>query len=78
MKSEAWDSMKRVRGLLTVAKCFAVKGVETDDVPAWIAGTFATLLDLIENEISTAAIQLDGEIKAARAEANPADHRPAA
>jgi hypothetical protein len=22
MESEAWDSMKRVRGLLTVAKCF--------------------------------------------------------
>jgi hypothetical protein len=50
MESEAWDSMKRVRGLLTVAKCFAAKGVEKDDVPAWIAGTFATLLDLIENE----------------------------
>ena len=63
MKSEAWDSMERVRGLLTVAKCFAAKGVEKDDVPAWIAGTFAMLLDLIENELAEIG--------------NPADHRPA-
>jgi hypothetical protein len=58
MENEAWDSMKRVRGLLTVAKCFAAKGVEKDDVPAWIAGTFATLLDLIENEIGIALAQI--------------------
>jgi hypothetical protein len=54
----AWDSMNRVRNLLTVAKCFAAKGVEKDDVPAWIAGTFATLLDLIENEIGIALAQI--------------------
>jgi hypothetical protein len=50
--------MKRVRNLLTVAKCFAAKGVEKDDAPAWIARTFATLLDLIENEIGIALAQI--------------------
>jgi hypothetical protein len=44
MKSEAWDSMKRVHSLFSVAKCFAAKGVEKDDEPEWIAGTFSTLL----------------------------------
>jgi hypothetical protein len=43
---------------LTVAKCFAAKGVEKDDVLGWIAGTFATLLDLIENEIGIAVAQI--------------------
>ena len=55
MESEAWDSMNRVRDLLTVAKCFAAKGVEKDDVPGWVAGTFATLIELIENEIAALA-----------------------
>jgi len=58
MASEAWDSMKRVRDLLTVAKCFAAKGVKKDDEPVWVAGAFTTLLDLIENEIGFALAQI--------------------
>ncbi|MDQ6868825.1 MAG: hypothetical protein M3178_10630 [Pseudomonadota bacterium] len=69
MKSEAWDSMNRVRGLLAVARCFAAKGVEKDDVPAWIAGTFETLLDVIRDEVDIAVAEIDREAK-------PADGRP--
>ena len=78
MENSAWDSMKRVHSLFSVAKCFAAKGIEKDDEPAWIAGTFATLIDLIENEIGIAVAQIGGELKAARAEAKLADDRPAA
>ena len=67
MENSAWDSMKRVHSLFSVAKCFAAKGIEKDDEPAWIAGTFSMLLDLIESELDRV-----------RAEAKPADDRPAA
>jgi hypothetical protein len=50
--------MKRVHSLFSVAKCFAAKGVEKDDEPAWIAGTFSMLFDLIESEIDIAVAQI--------------------
>jgi hypothetical protein len=75
MTMTARDSMKRVRRLLAVAKCFAAKGVEKDDNPGWVAETFAMLIDVIESEVDDAATQFD---LAPRAEAIPADHRPAA
>jgi hypothetical protein len=62
------DSMDRVRRLFIVAKGFAAKGVEKDDEPVWVAGTFAMLIELIESE-------LDRALRAARAEANPANDR---
>ena len=34
MENSAWNSMKRVHSLFSVAKCFAAKGVEKDDEPA--------------------------------------------
>ena len=58
MKSESWNSMKRVHSLFSVAKCFAAKGVEKDDEPVWVAGTFAMLLELIESEIEVVVAQI--------------------
>ena len=63
------DSMDRVRRLFTVAKGFAAKGVEKDDEPVWVAGTFAMLLELIESELERAVRAI---------EAKPADDRPTA
>jgi hypothetical protein len=62
------DSMKRVHRLFSVAQSFAAKGVEKDDDPVWIAGTFSILLELIENEIERAVARIG----------NPADDHPAA
>jgi hypothetical protein len=62
-----------VRRLFTVAKDFAAKGVEKDDEPVWVAGTFAMLLELIESELDCAVAQIN---RAARAEAKHADDRP--
>ena len=75
---DAWNTMKRARDLLTIAKCFADKGVEKDDQPRWIAGTFATLLDIIENEVDDAMMKIPRDANAARAEAKPANDRHAA
>jgi hypothetical protein len=50
MEISAWNSMKRARDLLTVAGCFAAKGVDDDDSCRDLAEKFATLIDLIENE----------------------------
>jgi hypothetical protein len=58
MENSAWNSMNRVHSLFSVAKCFAAKGVEKDDEPAWIAGTFSMLFDIIENEIDIAVAQI--------------------
>ena len=58
MENSASNSMKRVHGLFSVAKCFAAKGIEKDDEPAWIAGTFAMLFELIENEIDIAVARI--------------------
>jgi hypothetical protein len=67
------DSMGRVHRLFSVAQSFAAKGVEKDDEPIWIAGTFAILLELIENELELAVAQIN---RAARGEAKPANDRP--
>jgi hypothetical protein len=69
---------ERARDLLTVASCFAAKGVDEDDSGRYIAEKFATLLDLIENEVNDAMMTIPDDKKAARAEAKPADDRPAA
>jgi hypothetical protein len=74
---DAWNTMKRARDLLTVASCFAAKGVNEDDSGRNIAEMFATLLDLIENEVDDAMIMCPRNEEAARAEANPADDCPA-
>ena len=66
------DSMDRVRRLFTVAKGFAAKGVEKDDEPVWVAGTFAILLELIESELEHAVAEIN---RPPRAEAKPADRR---
>jgi hypothetical protein len=58
MEISARGSMNRVHGLFTVAKCFAAKGVEKNDEPVWIAGTFSMLLDLIVEEIDIAVAQI--------------------
>jgi hypothetical protein len=50
--------MNRVHSLFSVAKCFAAKGIEKDDAPAWIAGTFSMLFELIENEMDIAVAQI--------------------
>jgi hypothetical protein len=53
MEISAWKSMKRPRDLLTVNSCFAAKVVD-DDPCRDLAEKFATLLDLIENEVDDA------------------------
>ncbi len=78
MEISAWNSMKRARDLLTVAGCFAAKGVDDDDSCHDLAEKFATLIDLIENEVDDAMTFIPDELKAARAEAKPADNHPAA
>jgi hypothetical protein len=67
------DSMKRVHRLFSVAQSFAAKGVEKDDDPVWIAGTFSILLELIENELELSVAQIN---RAPLAEAKPANDRP--
>jgi hypothetical protein len=74
---DAWNTMKRARDLLTMAYCFADKGVEEDSCRD-LAQKFATIIDLIENEVDDAMMFVAAEKKAARAEAKPADDRPAA
>jgi hypothetical protein len=76
MEISAWNSMKRARDLLTVAGCFADKGVEEDSCRD-LAEKFATLIDLIENEVDDAMMMIPRDANAARAEAKPADDRPA-
>ncbi len=75
---DAWNTMKRARDLLTVAGCFATKGVDDDDSCRDLAEKFATLIDLIENEVDDAMMMIPRNEEAARAKANPADGRPAA
>ncbi len=57
------DSMSRVHSLFAVAKCFAAKGVEKDDNSVWIAGTFAMLLEFIEEEIVIAVAEIGKSAK---------------
>jgi hypothetical protein len=52
------DSMDRVHRLFAVAKGFAAKGVEKDDEPVWVAGTFAMLIELIETELDRAMAKI--------------------
>jgi hypothetical protein len=76
MESGAWKSMKRARDLLTVTGCFAAKGVDDDDSGRDLAEKFATLIDLIEDEVDNAMMMIPRD--AARAEAQTIDHRPPA
>ena len=69
---DAWNTMKRARDLLTMAYCFADKGVEEDSCRD-LAQKFATIIDLIENEVDDAMMLVAAEKKAMRAEANPAN-----
>ena len=78
MEISAWNSMKRARDLLTMAGCFAAKGVADDDSGRYIAERFATLIDLIEDEVDDAMMMIPHDANAARADAKPADDRPAA
>ena len=75
--TDAWNTMKRARDLLTMAYCFADKGVEEDSCRD-LAQKFATIIDLIENEVDDAMMRIANELKAARAEAQTIDPRPAA
>jgi len=72
MENSAWKSMKRARDLLTMAYCFADKGVEEDSCRD-LAQKFATIIDLIENEVDDAMMLVAAEKKAMRAEAKPAN-----
>jgi hypothetical protein len=74
MEISAWNSMKRARDLLTVAGCFAAKGVDDDDSCRDLAEKFATLIDLIEDEVDNAMMMIPRD--AARADAKPAGGRP--
>ncbi len=76
MKESAWESMKRVRDLLGVAY-LAAKGIDVDPCRG-LAEKFATLIDLIEDEVDDATTFMPDELKAPRAEAKHADDRPAA
>jgi hypothetical protein len=76
--NSAWSAMKRARGLLTVASCFAAKGVDDDDSCRDLAEKFATLFDLIENEVDDAMMMIPRDGTAARAEAQTIDHRQVA
>jgi hypothetical protein len=75
MTQSAWESMNRVRNLLGVAY-LAVKGVDVD--PCGLAKKFATLIDIIENEVDDAMMMIPRDEKAARVEAQTIDPRPAA
>ena len=73
---DAWNTMKRVRDLLGVAY-LAAKGVD-DDPCRGLAEKFATLIDIIENEVDDAMMKIPRHANATRTEAQPADDRPAA
>jgi hypothetical protein len=76
MEISAWNSMKRARDLLTMAGCFAAKGVDDDDSCRDLAEKFATIIDLIENEVDDAMMMIPRNEEAVRAKAQPADDRP--
>lgn len=78
MEMSAWKCMKRARDLLAVASCYAANGVDDDDSCRDLAEKFATLLDLIENEVDDAMPFIPRDETAARAETKPADDRPTA
>jgi hypothetical protein len=69
---DAWNTMKRARDLLTMAYCFADKGVEEDSCRD-LAQKFATIIDLIENEIDDAMMLVAADKKATQADANPTE-----
>ena len=46
--------MKRARDLLAMGSCYATNGVDGQDSGRNIAEMFATLLDLVENEVDNA------------------------
>jgi hypothetical protein len=73
--NSAWNAMNRVRNLLGVAY-LAAKGVDVDPCRGF-AEKFATLMDIIENEVDDAMMRVASEKKAARAEAQTIDPRPA-
>jgi hypothetical protein len=71
MTQSAWESMNRVRNLLGVAY-LAAKGVDVDPCRG-LAEKFATLIDIIENEVDNAMMMTPRDEKAARAEAQTID-----
>ncbi len=77
MEISAWESMKRARDLLAVASCFAAKGIDEDYSCRDLAEKFATLIDLIENEVDDAMMMIPRDANAAQVEAKPADDRQA-
>ena len=54
---DAWNTLKRARDLLTVAYCYADKGVE-EGACRDLAEKFATLIDLIEDEVDNAMMMI--------------------
>ena len=72
---DAWNTMKRVRDLLGVAY-LAAKGVD-DDPCRGLAEKFATIIDIIENEVDDAMMKIPRNASAARAETKPANDRSA-
>jgi hypothetical protein len=86
MKQSARESMNRVRNLLGVAY-LAAKGIDVDPCRG-LAEQFATLIDIIENEVDDAMMMIPRDEKGAREvrphdatapnEAQTIDPRPAA
>jgi hypothetical protein len=74
---DAWNTMKRARDLLTMAYCFADKGVEEESCRD-LAQKFKTIIDLIEDEVDDAMMMISRDEKALRAEAQTIDPRPVA
>jgi hypothetical protein len=69
--NSAWKAMNRARNLLSLAY-LAAKGVDHDPCRG-LAEQFATLIDLIENEVDNAMWLVAAEKEATRA----ANDRPA-
>jgi hypothetical protein len=63
-QSAAWESMKRVRDLLGVAY-LAAKSIDVDPCRGF-AEQFATLIDIIEDEVDDAITFMPDELKAPR------------
>jgi hypothetical protein len=66
--NSAWKAMNRARNLLSLGY-LAAKGADDDDPHHGLAEQFATLIDLISNEVDDAMMLIAAEKEAMRADA---------
>jgi hypothetical protein len=75
-ENSAWKSLNRARNLLGVAY-LAAKGIDVDPCRG-LAEQFATLIGIIQDGVDNAMMAIAAGKKAAGAEVQPIERRPAA